>query len=461
MLQSNRAGGTTGAVLWRASPLLADWLVDRRHNPLWWEGVGSHDGSRLLEDEGEGKGKGVADTDAEVDRPRTCTSSSTAGNAGDGQSPLLGPHAAVLELGCGTAGLLALALAPWVRAYVATDQDYVGELFWQNVRENAGKAKSASDDGDSTVSGTTLAARKNREKGKGGKKRGRDTGEKDRTSCRQQRYQRQQQRRQGTSTSKRPNITFLPLDWETDDPAAVLAAGGFGSLSSTTNPDQNPSPNPNPDPDTASTSTSTSATPTTPPPLAATGVDLILAADTVYNDALAAPFFRAVRAVAGLREGWRARCLAAAASGEPTTAEGELGGKDEAEETKEPPKQREQQKQYSHHYHHQPPKPIPNHQNPLPSSPSLLSLPPKTLALVAHQLAARAPDLPDTLVAAAAAHGLAVWRVRHGDNNNNNNGDADDDDDGDASAGAGGASGLGARQGVVVYGFVVEEAEEA
>ena len=42
-----------------------------------------------------------------------------------------------LELGCGCSPLIALALAPKIARFVATDQQYILKIFDQNVRENS------------------------------------------------------------------------------------------------------------------------------------------------------------------------------------------------------------------------------------------------------------------------------------------------------------------------------------
>ncbi|KAF1813309.1 hypothetical protein P152DRAFT_313876 [Eremomyces bilateralis CBS 781.70] len=97
LLRSNRGGGTTGAVLWKVSPPLATWLASPT-NPLF----------RL---------------------------------------DILNSHSHVVELGAGVAGIVALALAPRVCRYVATDQDYVLRTLRGNIAENgtmmggAGKGK--------------------------------------------------------------------------------------------------------------------------------------------------------------------------------------------------------------------------------------------------------------------------------------------------------------------------------
>lgn len=87
LLSSARAGGTTGAVLWKITPLLAEWLT-KKTNPLWHH----------------------------------C---------------LLTPSSPVVELGCGISGLIALTLSPSITHYIATDQEYVHRLLRQNLASNA------------------------------------------------------------------------------------------------------------------------------------------------------------------------------------------------------------------------------------------------------------------------------------------------------------------------------------
>ncbi|KAL4927653.1 S-adenosylmethionine-dependent methyltransferase [Aspergillus undulatus] len=95
LLSSSRAGGTTGAVLWKITPLFASWLSNTASNPLWTNGY--------------------------------LTSSSM-----------------VVELGCGISALTALTMAPLLEPgsgragghYLATDQEYVHKLFRQNLVSN-------------------------------------------------------------------------------------------------------------------------------------------------------------------------------------------------------------------------------------------------------------------------------------------------------------------------------------
>ncbi|KAL4979811.1 hypothetical protein BDW66DRAFT_126114 [Aspergillus desertorum] len=102
LLSSARAGGTTGAVLWKITPLFASWLSNTTFNPLWTNSI--------------------------------LTSSST-----------------IVELGCGISALTALALSPLLESegcnghrhghYIATDQEYVHRLFRQNLESNPPKTQ--------------------------------------------------------------------------------------------------------------------------------------------------------------------------------------------------------------------------------------------------------------------------------------------------------------------------------
>ncbi|PYH47603.1 S-adenosylmethionine-dependent methyltransferase [Aspergillus saccharolyticus JOP 1030-1] len=93
LLSSSRAGGTTGAVLWKITPLFSEWLSSPT-NPLWTQS-------------------------------------------------LLSASSTIVELGCGISGLNALTLAPRVHHYIATDQDYVYRLFRQNIETNYHPSTSA------------------------------------------------------------------------------------------------------------------------------------------------------------------------------------------------------------------------------------------------------------------------------------------------------------------------------
>lgn len=99
-------------MLWKITPLFAEWISGLTSNALW-----THPDSPL--------------------------------------QPAAGKT--VVELGCGIAGLVALSLGPAVRHYVATDQEYVHRLLRENLEENKGIAYKQKSGGS---------------KGKGGKKKG-------------------------------------------------------------------------------------------------------------------------------------------------------------------------------------------------------------------------------------------------------------------------------------------------
>ncbi|KAK1771377.1 hypothetical protein QBC33DRAFT_523530 [Phialemonium atrogriseum] len=86
VLASNRAGGTTGAVLWKITPAFAEW-VSAPDNILFASGA-------------------------------------------------LSEGSAVIELGCGISPIVGLLLAPRVSHYVLTDQPYVARLVEQNLAAN-------------------------------------------------------------------------------------------------------------------------------------------------------------------------------------------------------------------------------------------------------------------------------------------------------------------------------------
>ncbi|KAI9729736.1 MAG: hypothetical protein M1834_006687 [Cirrosporium novae-zelandiae] len=87
VLSSNRAGGTTGAVVWKVTPRFSEW-ISSPENILFRAGV-------------------------------------------------MNQSSIVLELGCGISGLIALTLAPFVGRYILTDQPYVFKLLSQNIDNNA------------------------------------------------------------------------------------------------------------------------------------------------------------------------------------------------------------------------------------------------------------------------------------------------------------------------------------
>lgn len=86
LLHSNGDTGTTGAVLWKVTPLVATWLINKE-NFLW-------------------------------------------------QRSILTDNAAVVELGCGVSGVIGLSMAPLVNQYILTDQSYVMKQLRQNITSN-------------------------------------------------------------------------------------------------------------------------------------------------------------------------------------------------------------------------------------------------------------------------------------------------------------------------------------
>ena len=91
LLSSNRERGTTGAVVWKITPLFAQWILSE-DNILF-------------------------------------------------RSSVFDESSAILELGSGSSGIVAIALAPRIGRYIATDQEYVFKLLKANIKENNLKQK--------------------------------------------------------------------------------------------------------------------------------------------------------------------------------------------------------------------------------------------------------------------------------------------------------------------------------
>jgi len=102
ILASNRGGGTTGAVVWKITPLFASWITSPL-NPLFKHGI--------------------LDTGSNV-----------------------------LELGCGISGIIGLTLGPLVDSYILTDQDYVMKFLNQNLVENQSASSSSASEGRKSTS---------------------------------------------------------------------------------------------------------------------------------------------------------------------------------------------------------------------------------------------------------------------------------------------------------------------
>ncbi|KAF1982651.1 hypothetical protein K402DRAFT_397371 [Aulographum hederae CBS 113979] len=94
LLHSNKREGTTGAAVWKVTPLFAEWMASPT-NPLFSSGLLSSDST-------------------------------------------------VIELGCGAAGIVSLVMSPRVKTYIATDQAHVTKLAKENIAENISRYAKAS-----------------------------------------------------------------------------------------------------------------------------------------------------------------------------------------------------------------------------------------------------------------------------------------------------------------------------
>ncbi|KOS17956.1 Diaminohydroxyphosphoribosylamino-pyrimidine deaminase [Escovopsis weberi] len=114
ILSSSRAGGTTGAVLWKINPLFAEWLSSPS-NPLFL-------------------------------------------------SRALSRSSSLIELGCGISPLNALALRPRIARYVLTDQPYVLKLLQQNIDANPPPFSSSSSSSSSSYPSSSSSSSSRRAK---------------------------------------------------------------------------------------------------------------------------------------------------------------------------------------------------------------------------------------------------------------------------------------------------------
>lgn len=165
LLSSNRAGGTTGAVVWKITPLIAEWIT-LNDNVLFKHGV--------------------LDLDSQV-----------------------------LELGCGISGIVPIVLSSKIARYIATDQDYVSKLLKQNIEGNLPKQKPST---KQKAVGKSSAA--------------------------------------SVTRDQQSNIDIIALDWETSSVSNLSALIGTGSGCK------------------------------------AQGINVVLACDCIYNEALIEPFVR-------------------------------------------------------------------------------------------------------------------------------------------------------------------------
>ncbi|KAH8774820.1 hypothetical protein BGZ57DRAFT_893223 [Hyaloscypha finlandica] len=93
ILSSNRGGGTTGAVVWKITPLFASWIT-HPSNLLFKHGI-------------------------------------------------LNTTSTILELGCGISGIIGLTLGPLIKLYILTDQEYVMKYLNRNLGENQADSSSS------------------------------------------------------------------------------------------------------------------------------------------------------------------------------------------------------------------------------------------------------------------------------------------------------------------------------
>ncbi|KAL1896672.1 Ribosomal protein lysine methyltransferase [Ceratocystis pirilliformis] len=246
VLGSTRAGGTTGAVVWRITPALGAWLADSKC-PL----------GGLL---------------------KRHTPNSSTGSSYSSGSPHDDRGTYVLELGCGVAGILALALGDRVERYVLSDQEYVRKLLHANIQANA--PRGAWDDGSNEKAKDAPDERgKTSGISSGGKHRARD-------KVVNQNHLSSMRHSTGTSASQAGYIAFKPLDWEVMTPSAELTGrDGVGSF------------------------------------------DLVVGCDCVYNEALVGPFVETCEDVCRLRlQDWELErkptvCLVAQQLRDPTVFE--------------------------------------------------------------------------------------------------------------------------------------------
>lgn len=144
------------------------------------------------------------------------------------------------ELGTGISALVALVLAPSVRHYIATDQEYVRKLFRTNLDANASVGVSSSNS----------------------KAKGKSKGSKSSKS-------------KSNSTAKpADNVSFTTLDWETDQAASLKECMDSDSVHAQEEEEEGEEDK---------------------------GFDLLLSCDCIYNEALVAPFVRTCAEICRLR----------------------------------------------------------------------------------------------------------------------------------------------------------------
>ncbi|KAL1955259.1 hypothetical protein VTO42DRAFT_8857 [Malbranchea cinnamomea] len=226
VLNSKRQGGTTGAVLWKITPLLAEWICSK-DNVLW-------------------------------------------------NSPFLSANSTVIELGCGVSGLMALSMAPLVNHYIATDQEYVQRIFKENLEANFRPVSLPG----RTQSDSHQSANSNQ------RHRSRKSGAPTHSPASATRHSRPRDRVEsnGISIYNAGDITFIPLDWETDNPAMLKRAIPIHSSRAG-----------------SSRRSPSSARNSRDADVEDLGFDLLLACDCIYNESLIKPFVRTCADICRLR----------------------------------------------------------------------------------------------------------------------------------------------------------------
>lgn len=166
---------------------------------------------------------------------------------------MLSPDSVVAELGCGISALVALALAPSIQHYLATDQEYVRRLFRANLEENASVNQ---------AKGAALSKHKPSKA-----KTGRSISRKQPSSP--------------GPTSDPTNITFTTLDWELDQPGLLKDCIGAGRDKDSHVRHGKDGGYQAEDDDR--------------------GFDLLISCDCIYNEALVVPFVRTCAEICRLR----------------------------------------------------------------------------------------------------------------------------------------------------------------
>lgn len=184
-----------------------------------------------------------------------------------------------MELGCGISGLLALSLAPSIRHYIATDQEYVQRILKENLEENINTAPTSGSASRQPSSRNTNSQRRSRKQG-GPAKHQHSSHSHSPSPLRNGRSRNQ------PDSGSVGNITFVPLDWETDSPETLRRAV-HNDISSTGSPH----------PSRSSSRTRNSQDRGDRD----VGFDLVLACDCIYNDALVAPFVKTCADICRLR----------------------------------------------------------------------------------------------------------------------------------------------------------------